>query len=141
MAIGSVVLTPGSAYAIEGAHDLSAGEPAADQWTARTALDIAAASPVAPVLLVFTGAASAQAPFLGFAQRSARRAVGGYVLVDPVLPKPGAVSDWPDAPVTVILTSAADEDTRSAALGARLRGWEVLEGDASALVADIAARP
>ena len=93
------------------------------------------------MLLVFTGAAAAQAPFLGFAQRSARRAVGGYVLVDPVLPRPGAVSDWPDAPVTVIVTSAADEDTRSAALGARLRGWEVLEGDASALIADIAGRP
>jgi hypothetical protein len=51
------------------------------------------------------------------------------------------VSDWPDAPVTVVITSDADDDTRSAALGARLRGWEVLEGDASALIAEIAARP
>ena len=141
MAIGSVVLTPGSAYAVAGALDLSGDAPAESEWTARTALGIAAASPATPVLLVFTGAAAAQAPFLGFAQRSARRAVGGYVLVDPVLPRPGAVSDWPDAPVTVIVTAAADEDTRSAALGARLRGWEVLEGDASALIADIAGRP
>jgi hypothetical protein len=62
-------------------------------------------------------------------------------LVDPVLPRPGAVSDWPDAPVTVVITSDADDDIRSAALGARLRGWEVLEGDPSSLIAGIAARP
>ena len=141
MAIGSVVLTPGSAYDVVGALDLSGDAPAESEWTARTALAIAAASPTTPLLLVFTGAAAAQAPFLGFAQRSARRAVGGYVLVDPVLPRPGAVSDWPDAPVTVIVTASADEDTRSAALGARLRGWEVLDGDASALIAEIASRP
>jgi hypothetical protein len=141
MAIGSVVLTPGSAYAVAGALDLAADEPPEAEWTARTALAIAAASPATPLLLVFTGTAAAQAPFLGFAQRSARRAVGGYVLVNPVLPRPGAVSDWPDAPVTVIITAAADEDTRAAALGARLRGWEILEGDASALITEIAGRP
>ena len=107
MTIGSVVLTPGSAYAVAGAVDLSGDAPAESEWTARTALAIAAASPATPVLLVFTGAAAAQAPFLGFAQRSARRAVGGYVLVDPVLPRPGAVSDWPDAPVIVIVSAAA----------------------------------
>jgi hypothetical protein len=143
MAIGSVVLTPGSSYAVPGALDLSADALSDREWTARVALAITAASGelVAPLLLVLTGAAAAHAPHLGFAQRSARRAVGGYVLVDPVLPRPGAVSDWPDAPVTVVITSDADDDTRSAALGARLRGWEVLEGNASALIADIAARP
>ena len=141
MAIGCVVLTPGSAYDVPGALDLSGEVPAESEWTARTALAIAAASPTTPVLLVFTGAAAGQAPFLGFAQRSARRAVGGYVLVDPVLPRPGAVSDWPDAPVTIVVTPHADDDTRAAALGARLRGWEVLEGDARALIAEIAARP
>ena len=141
MAIGSVVLTPGSAYAVAGALDLSGDAPAESEWTARTALGIAAASPATPVLLVFTGAAAAQAPFLGFAQRSARRAVGGYVLVDPVLPRPGAVSDWPDAPVSVVITPKADAETRSAALGARLRGWEILDGEPSALIAEIATRP
>lgn len=143
MAIGSVVLTSGSAYAVPGALNLSADAISDEEWTARVALAITAASGefVPPLLLVLTGAAAAHAPHLGFAQRSARRAVGGYVLVDPVLPRPGAVSDWPDAPVTVVITSNADDDTRSAALGARLRGWEVLEGDASALIADIAARP
>ena len=143
MAIGSVVLTPGSAYSVPGALDLSADAISDEEWTARVALAITAAAGafVTPLLLVLAGAAAAHAPHLGFAQRSARRAVGGYVLVDPVLPRPGAVSDWPDAPVTVVITSNADDDTRSAALGARLRGWEVLEGDAPALIADIAARP
>ncbi|MFM1964710.1 MAG: hypothetical protein RL134_435 [Actinomycetota bacterium] len=143
MATGSVVLTPGSAYAVPGALDLSAEALADSEWTARVALGIAAASSdlAPPLLLVLTGHAAAHAPHLGFAQRSARRAVSGYVLVDPVLPRPGAVSDWPDAPVTVILTPQADDDTRAAALGARLRGWEVLEGDPSSLIADIAARP
>jgi hypothetical protein len=143
MAIGSVVLTPGSAYAVPGALNLSADAISDEEWTARVALAITAASGefVPPLLLVLTGAAAAHAPHLGFAQRSARRAVGGYVLVDPVLPRPGAVSDWPDAPVTVVITSDADDDIRSAALGARLRGWEVLEGDPSSLIAGIAARP
>lgn len=143
MAIGSVVLTPGSAYAVPDALDLSGETPAEPQWTARVALGIAAAADTVspPLLLIFTGAAATQAPHLGFAQRSARRAVSGYVLVDPVLPRPGAVSDWPDAPVTVVITPGADEDTRSAALGARLRGWEVLEGDASDTIAEIARRP
>lgn len=142
MSIGSVVLTPGSAYDVPGALDLSAEDPAPSEWTARVALGIAAAGMLAPpLLLVFTGDAAVHAPHLGFAQRSARRAVGGYVLIDPVLPRPGAVSDWPDAPVTVIVTPGADDDTRGAALGARLRGWEVLEGDAATLIAEIAARP
>lgn len=152
MAIASVVLTPGSAYPVPGALSVEGDAPAeaersdgglADSpaWTARTALGIAAASPEPPLLLVFTGPAATLAPHVGFAQRSARRAVGGYVLVDPVLPRPGAVSDWPDAPVTVVITANADADTRSAALGARLRGWDVLEGDAAELIADIAARP
>ncbi len=143
MSVGTVVLTPGSAYAVPGALDLSADMPAVDQWTARVAIGIASAAEqlTPPLLLVLTGPAAAQAPHLGFAQRSARRAVGGYVLVDPVLPRPGAVSDWPDAPVTVVITVEADEDVRSAALGARLRGWEVLEGDAASIIAEVAARP
>ena len=141
MAIGSVVLTPGSAYAVSGALDLSNEAYAEADWTARTALAIGAAGVAGPLLLVCTGAAAAHAPHLGFAQRSARRQVGGYVLIDPVLPRPGAVSDWPDAPVTVVITPAADEDVRSAALGARLRGWEVIEGDASDVIREIAERP
>ncbi|MDP4691260.1 MAG: hypothetical protein NWR17_02995 [Candidatus Nanopelagicales bacterium] len=144
MPINSVVLTPGSAYTL--AHvpaviDLTDMDVSVNDWTPRTALQIAAADPAPPLLLVLTGTACAFAPHLGFAQRSARRTVGGYVLVDPVLPRPGAVSDWPDAPVTVVVTSDADQDTRSAALGARLRGWDVVDGDPSTIIAEIAARP
>ncbi|MDP4715014.1 MAG: hypothetical protein NWS04_04100 [Candidatus Nanopelagicales bacterium] len=111
MPINSVVLTPGSAYTL--AHvpaviDLTDMDVSVNDWTPRTALQIAAADPAPPLLLVLTGTACAFAPHLGFAQRSARRTVGGYVLVDPVLPRPGAVSDWPDAPVTVVVTSDAD---------------------------------
>lgn len=141
MAIGSVVLTPGSDYAVPGSLDLSAEDFDDADWTARTALAIAAADAVPPLLLVLTGNSAAHAPHLGFAQRAARRAVGGYILVDPVLPRPGSGSDWPDAPVTVIITPGADDDTRSAALGARLRGWEVLDGDASTLIRNVSARP
>ena len=144
MPINSVVLTPGSAYSL--AHvpavlDLTDMDVSVNDWTPRIALQIAAADPAPPLLLVLTGTPCAFAPHLGFAQRSARRTVGGYVLVDPVLPRPGAVSDWPDAPVTVVVTSDADQDTRSAALGARLRGWDVVDGDPSTIIAEIAARP
>ena len=145
MPIGSVVLTPGSAYLVVGPPtiDLRAEAPAQDQWTARVALGITERvdASMTPLLLVFTGEAAVHAPHVGFAQRSARRAVGGYVLVDPVLPKPGAVSDWPDAPVTVIVSPGASEEARSSALGARLRGWEVLEGDPAEIISAIAARP
>ena len=143
MAIGTVVLTPGSAYAVTATRILDLAQLAvpAEQWTARVALDINAAQPEPPLLLIFSGDAGLQAPSLGFAQRSARRAVGGYVLIDPVLPRPGAAPDWPDAPVTVIVTADADDDTRSQALGARLRGWDVVDGDPTTLISKIAAQP
>jgi len=140
MASGTVILTPGASYAVTSpALDLADGEYADDQWLPRVALDIAAAAPVGPVLLVLAGRHASQAPALGFAQRSARRAIAGYVLVDPVLPAVGG--DWPDAPVTVVVSPQADADTRSAALGARLRGWEVVDGDPGEVIDRIAARP
>ena len=140
MAGGTVILTPGASYTVASpALDLADSEYADVQWLPRVALDIAAATPVTPVLLVLAGRHATQAPALGFAQRSARRAVAGYVLVDPVLPAVGG--DWPDAPVTVVLSPHADADTRSAALGARLRGWEVLDGDPGPLIDRIAGQP
>lgn len=112
-----------------------------DSWVARTALAITAAVTqghiTPPLLLVMSGALARHAPALGFAQRAARRAVRGYVLIDPHLPRAGQVSDWPDAPVVVVLTDAEDPRARDA----RLRGWEVLTGDAAQLVAEVAARP
>lgn len=112
-----------------------------DTWVARTALAITAAVTegrvTPPILLIASEALARHAPALGFAQRAARRAVRGYVLIDPQLPQAGQVSDWPDAPVTVVLTDADDSRARDA----RLRGWEVLTGDAAQIVADVAARP
>ncbi|MGI9196868.1 MAG: hypothetical protein ACR2KE_05335 [Candidatus Nanopelagicales bacterium] len=143
MPVGTVVLTPGAAYAVD-PHvvlDLSGEDPPMEEWAARTALGIHQADPAGPLLLVISGPACAQAPHLGFAQRAARRSVAGYVLVDPALPRPGAVPDWPDAPVVVVVTPNADADTRTAALGARLRGWEVREGDAESAIREIAREP
>ena len=140
MAAGTVILTPGASYALDvDALDLSEADYADQDWTARVALDITASGAAPPLLLVLAGRWCANAPSLGFAQRSARRAIAGYVLVDPVLPPVGG--DWPDAPVTVVVTPNADADTRSAALGARLRGWEVIEGEATDVIEQIAARP
>ena len=139
MAASTVILTPGASYAIASPTlDLSSGAHPGGEWTARVALDIASAAPASPILLVLAGQYAVHAAGLGFAQRSARRAVAGYALVDPVLPPVGG--DWPDAPVIVILSANADADTRSAALGARLRGWEVLDGDPATLIDEVAAR-
>jgi hypothetical protein len=109
------------------------------EWVARTAITITAAVQqtllAPPLLLVFAGEHARQAPHLGFAQRAARRSVHGYVLIDPVLPTPGAVSDWPDAPVTVILS----EPDATIERDSRLRGWEVRIGEPVDLVVDIIA--
>lgn len=140
----SVVLTGDAADSLAAIVPDSIALPALaddDSWVARTALTIsemvAAGRLRPPLLLVLTGRLARHAPNLGFAQRAARRAVRGYVLVDPELPAPGTVSDWPDAPVTMIL--ADENDTR--ARDARLRGWEVLIGDPASIVTDLLNRP
>jgi hypothetical protein len=113
-----------------------------DSWVARTALaisaEVSARRLAPPVLLVIVGALARHAPALGFAQRAARRSVRGYVLVDPHLPRAGQVSDWPDAPVSVVLSTP---DADAVARDARLRGWEVFTGDAAQLVAELASDP
>jgi hypothetical protein len=92
----------------------------AGAWVAHCALELAAKSNRAPVLLVAYGAAGRMLAALGFAQRASRRRVVGYVLVDGELPKPG-VQDWPDAPVTYLGTTESHL--------AELRGWDLLPGD------------
>jgi hypothetical protein len=37
----------------------------------------------------------------------------------------GDYGDWPDAPVTVVITEAAGESAKEASLQSRLRGWKV----------------
>jgi hypothetical protein len=48
------------------------------------------------------------------------------VLIDPVMPTIGGdYGDWPDAPVTVVITETASESAKEASLQSRLRGWKV----------------
>ena len=89
-------------------------------WVAHSAMTLTAAQPQRPVLLVASGAAGSLLPALGFSQKASRRPVAGYVVIDGDLPKAGA-ADWPDAPVTYIAASAADQNLRTA----ELRGWTV----------------
>ena len=147
MEFPAVVLTSGVPspldQALPGAVRLEDIPDATDEgaWVARTAIAITAAVQQSlltpPLLLVFAGEHARQAPHLGFAQRAARRSVHGYVLIDPALPTPGSVSDWPDAPVIVVLSDSDDPRARDA----RLRGWEVHIGDAAQFVAEVAFRP
>ena len=130
MPVGSVVLTPGTppVSCDLPTLDLSSETPRESDWIPVVSLTISrsASQLPEPVLLVLAGHDAVHAPGLGFAQRSARRSIAGYLLVDPVLPSATA-QDWPDAPVTVVITPDADDDSRSAGLAALLRGWEVLE--------------
>ena len=78
------------------------------------------------LILIFVGEVSIHAPAIGFSRRSLRRPAVGYVLIDPVMPKIGGdYSDWPDAPVTVVLTQVASDLAKEASLQAKLRGWEI----------------
>lgn len=96
------------------------------RWISHVAAFLAPTSE--PLVLVFHGASAVHAPALGFSRRSLRRPAVGYVLIDPVMPTIGGeYGDWPDAPVTVIITDAADDSAKDAALQSRLRGWTVTD--------------
>jgi hypothetical protein len=106
-------------------------------WVAGQAIAIGA-GPRGPLLLVAQGAAGRGLPALGLAQRAARHAVVGYVLVDGPAPDAGrSGQDWPDAPVTLVRTGAGAWPDDAAA---RLRGWSVVHADPVDLVADLARR-
>ena len=113
------------------APDLPDAEPDDDErtrhahWVGHLAIALATSGASAPVLLVLGGSSGALAPALGFAQKAARRAVAGYVLVDAATPPAESRGgDWPDAPVWFVASPAADPlETNQA----RLRGWSVLE--------------
>ncbi|MCU0300199.1 MAG: hypothetical protein MUF35_01165 [Candidatus Nanopelagicales bacterium] len=107
-------------------------------WVADQAITISGARPSGPLLLVASGAACAALPALGMAQRAARHAVVGYVLVDGTAPEVGrSGQDWPDAPVTVVRSSGAPDPGDAVA---RLRGWTVVPGDPVAVVLDLVRR-
>ena len=88
--------------------------------TARICAAINELDPLPPLVIVAEGDEALLLPAIALSQRSTRRRVGEYVLIDPVLP---AVSDtWPDAPVTVVSDDAEGFASRQASL----RGWRVL---------------
>jgi len=89
------------------------------RWVTHVASQLA--STAEPLVLVFHGETSVHAPAIGFSRRSLRRPAVGYVLIDPVM----TTIDWPDAPVTVVITYSADESAKEASLQSRLRGWKV----------------
>lgn len=92
-------------------------------WVAHNAVTLTAEQPTKPILLVASGEAGAMMPAVGFSQKASRRPVSGYVVINGLLPKPGA-ADWPDAPVTYVRTSD-DAVAVAAAREAELRGWTV----------------
>ena len=78
------------------------------------------------LVLVFHGEMSIHAPAIGFSRRSLRRPAVGYILIDPVMPTIGGhYGDWPDAPITVVITQDANDLAKEASLQSRLRGWNV----------------
>ncbi len=78
-----------------------------------------------PLILVFSGDACVNAPAIGFSRRSLRRPAIHYVLVNPThLPSATSeYSDWPDAPVTVVINSEQAGDYADIKWQASLRGW------------------
>lgn len=66
--------------------------PYAGRYVARASLEIAAAGPRPPVVLVAHGEAGPLLPPIGAAQRAAHRLVGGYVFVDAWLPGPAGTT-------------------------------------------------
>jgi hypothetical protein len=98
--------------------------PSAMRWVTHVASQLAHTAE--PLVLVFYGEASVHAPAIGFSRRALRRPAVHYILVDPTMPTIGGdYGDWPDAPVTVVLTDAAEDVAKDAALQSRLRGWTV----------------
>jgi hypothetical protein len=94
------------------------------RWVTHVASQLA--STAEPLILVFHGEASVHAPAIGFSRRSLRRPAVGYILIDPIMPTIGGdYGDWPDAPVTVVITDEANDLAKEASLQSRLRGWKV----------------
>ena len=94
------------------------------RWITHVAAQLATTAQ--PLILVFCGEASQYAPALGFSRKALRSPAVGYVLIDPLMPTIGGeYGDWPDAPVTIVLTDDAPEYALDAAKQAKLRGWKV----------------
>ena len=110
-------MTTGTVLTLADIDPVSGPEPA---LAARICAAINLLDPLPPLVIVADGALALLLPAIALSQRSSRRRVGGYVLIDPDLPP---VTDaWPDAPVTLVTD---DLDGPAARLGG-LRDWRVL---------------
>lgn len=123
-------VNPYAASSVGGALELTKSPfivsppPSNIRWVAHVAGQLAKTAE--PLVLVFVGETAVHAPALGFSRRSLHRPAVGYVLIDPVMPQIGGdYGDWPDAPVTVVLTDQASDLAKEASLQSRLRGWQV----------------
>ena len=78
-----------------------------------------------PLILVFANEACVHAPAIGFSRRSLRRPAVHYVLVNPaVLPaSTSEYSDWPDAPVSLVINTDDESEFADIKWQASLRGW------------------
>lgn len=108
--------------------DVDIPEPGTAPWSVRTCAAIAADRPSTPLLIVALADGSGLVPAVALAQRTAHRAIAGYVLVDPDADP--TAPDWPDARVLVIAQAGSDALRR-----AGLRGWDVVEASAPAVIA------
>ncbi len=110
--------------------------PTADiRWVAHVCSQLAQTAQ--PLVLVFYGETSVHAPAIGFSRKSLRRPAVAYVLVDPVMPQIGGeYGDWPDAPVTVVITDAAGPNAKEASMQSRLRGWTVTNESLQSVLAN-----
>ena len=112
-------------------------DPPADptRWVSHVAATLAKTAE--PLVLVFYGQAAIHAPAIGFSRRALRRPAISYVLVDPAMPAVGGeYGDWPDAPVTVLISENPPEFAREAALQSRLRGWEISKNTLQEILAN-----
>ena len=99
-------------------YDLTLPTAATSPLSVIANADIHRLDPPAAMLFICIGATAKLLPAIAFAQRTAHRAIAGYVLIDPELPPPA--QEWPDAPVLVVSTDASELTLRDA----RLRGWQ-----------------
>jgi hypothetical protein len=116
------------------------------RYIARVSLIITATDPAVPLVLVAHGAAGPLLPGIALAQRAAHRPIAGFVFVDADLPRRGAhdhespqdalptAPDWPEAPCGYLRTHS-DRAHEEAGREARLRGWQVIEHEPPASVA------
>ncbi|MFI0354529.1 hypothetical protein [Actinomadura sp. 9N407] len=117
------------------------------RYVARASLEIAAAVPSEPLVLVAHGGAGPLLPAIALAQRAAHRKISGYVFIDAAFPRTAGLHDhaapevavppdWPEAPCGYLRTSAAEpaEAADRSVREARLRGWPVIEQELSAPV-------